>query len=76
MKILSFCIEAKSRKEVLEYIGVSSQTKNYERYLEPLISKSLIELTLPDKPKSKNQQYITSVKGKQMIQSKEKKNLK
>jgi hypothetical protein len=48
MRVLKYCFEAKSRKEVMEYLGVSSQTKNYEKYFEPLLVKSLKELTLPD----------------------------
>jgi len=58
-KILIFCATAKSRKDILEYIGVSNHTKNYTTYIIPLIETGLLSPTIPDNLRDKRQQYIT-----------------
>jgi ATP-dependent DNA helicase RecG len=58
-KILAFCLIPKNRKEIMDLIGLTTHSKNYERYIVPLLEKGLLSMTLPDKPKSKNQKYIT-----------------
>ena len=35
-----------------------------ERYLEPALAEGLVELTIPDKPKSRLQRYRLTEKGK------------
>jgi len=67
-KILAFATTPKSRTEIMEgSLGISSQTKNYERHIVPLLEKGLLAMTLPDKPKSKNQKYVTTEKGKKFL---------
>ena len=43
------------------------QLKN--KYLQPLLDIGLIAMTMPDKPTSKNQRYILTEKGKDILQS-------
>ncbi|KAA6329875.1 hypothetical protein EZS27_021354 [termite gut metagenome] len=71
-KILAFAVMAKSRKEIMDLIGLSTHSDNYERYMLPLLKKGLLAMTLPDKPNSKNQKYITTEQGKKSLMRAEK----
>ncbi len=58
-KILAFCIEPHSKLEIAEHCGYKN-TKNFtQKYLRPLLNNGTLKMTLPDKPKSKHQKYIT-----------------
>lgn len=43
--------------ELLALLGLRSKDALRKNYLMPAIAQGLIEMTIPDKPKSKNQQY-------------------
>ena len=62
-KILEFCIVPKSRKDIMNLLGLSSHTKNYDKYIAPLLNINFLTMTLPDKPKSKNQKYVITDRG-------------
>ena len=57
--ILEFCREPKSVKEIMEYIGLKHRPTFIYDYLNPLLEKNKLQMTIPDKPKSRNQKYIT-----------------
>ena len=56
--ILKFCVEPKTRQEIMEYLGLSSRRQFNERYMKPLLEAGLLVMTIPDKPQSKNQKYV------------------
>lgn len=58
-KILLYCKQEKSKKEIAEYCGYKDPKSFGNRYLKPLIEQNVLELTLPDKLQSKNQKYRT-----------------
>lgn len=61
--ILAFCVEPLSKAEIAEHCGYKN-TKNFtQKYLRPLLDSGMLKMTLPNKPKSKNQKYI-AIKGK------------
>jgi ATP-dependent DNA helicase RecG len=66
--VLNYCLQAKSRSEILENLGITNQFKNYQRHIEPLLEKGLIQMTHPENPKHRNQKYITTQKGKEYLQ--------
>ncbi len=57
-KILAFCREPKGILEILKMLGYTDK-RTVRKYLEPLIKEGRIAMTVPDKPTSKNQKYIT-----------------
>ena len=58
-KILSFCKAPHSKAEIAEHCGYKN-TKNFtQKYLRPLLDSGLLAMTIPDKPRSQNQRYIT-----------------
>ena len=43
----------------MEYVGLKDSKHFTDKYLSPLVLNDKIKLTIPEKPKSKNQKYIT-----------------
>jgi len=60
LSVLSFCIKPKTRDEIFIHINLFNNSKNYNKYLKPIIEFGWLNLTLPEKPTSKNQKYITA----------------
>ena len=63
LAILNILDEPKKRVEILENIGLSNQTKNREKYLDPLVKLGWIEMTIPEKPTHQDQKYKRTIKG-------------
>lgn len=61
--LLAFCAIPRTRSEIIDYLGISSAQYALRRYLDPLVEAGLIDMTLPEKPKSPSQQYITRKKN-------------
>jgi len=58
-KILSFCQEPKSRAEIQNYLKLKDREHFRKTVLLPLLEAGLLALTLPDKPTSPKQKFIT-----------------
>ncbi len=61
-KVVEFCIEPKSRKEIQEYIKIRDRKYFKEAILDKLITDGYLEMTLPQIPKSPKQKYVKVVK--------------
>ena len=57
--ILEFCKVPRSVKEIMEYIGIKHRPTFVYGYLNLLLDGQKIQMTIPDKPKSRNQKYVT-----------------
>lgn len=57
-KILSFCQEPHSKKEICSYLGYKNLTYFTKKYLIPLLNSGKLVMTIPDKPNSRNQKYV------------------
>ncbi len=56
--LLTFCSTPRSRKEIAEYLGVQASSFMMRQYVLPLVQEGKLRLTMPDRPKSKNQRYV------------------
>ena len=65
--ILRYCITPHSREEILTHIGLKNHFDNYKRHIKPIIDAGWIAMTIPDKPKSRNQQYLITQKGQETL---------
>ena len=63
------CITPVSAKEMLDNIEDVSYKQLKRRYLQPLLDMELISMTMPSRTTSKNQRYILTEKGKDILQS-------
>lgn len=62
-EILEFCEIPRSRADIEElFMGRKSIAYIMTKYVHPMIEKGDIRLAIPDRPKSKNQRYITVCK--------------
>lgn len=56
--ILNYCKTPKSLREIMEKFEFKHKMNFRNKYINPLIEKGKLSLTIPDKPFSKNQKYI------------------
>ncbi|MBI9019621.1 MAG: Fic family protein [Phycisphaerae bacterium] len=63
-KLLALLAEPMTRQEILDALQLNDRKSMTKRYLKPALDNSLIEMTVPDKPNSKNQKYQITPKGK------------
>ena len=57
-QILELCKTEKSLKEITEHFGYKDVYKFKNNYINKLLEENKLKMTIPDKPKSKNQKYI------------------
>ncbi|TFH53028.1 AAA family ATPase [Actinomyces viscosus] len=55
---------AASRAEIMNALGITNQTRAFQRHVEPLIEAGLVERTIPDKPTSRLQRYRITDAGR------------
>lgn len=58
--LIAFCKEPRTRAEIVQYLDISSGPYALKRYLDPLVKSGMIRMTIPDKPRSTKQQYVTA----------------
>ena len=56
-RILEFCAIPRTIHEIMETLELKER-KSARRHIKPLVEQGRLAMTLPDKPKSKNQKYI------------------
>jgi ATP-dependent DNA helicase RecG len=61
-KIVAFCAAPKTRAELSELINVSSISYMMEKYINPLLASGKLKMTIPEKPKSKILQRMTTAR--------------
>lgn len=57
-KMMAFCAEPKSLLEIAEYLGYKDR-RSVRRILNPLLEQGRIAMTVPEKPNSRLQKYIS-----------------
>ena len=58
-QILELCKTEKSLKEITEHFGYRDVYKFKNNYINKLLEENKLKMTIQDKPKSRNQKYIT-----------------
>ena len=58
--LLDFCRIPRSRQEIADYLGVGTVFYAVQHYVKPLVDKGRLAMTIPDKPRSRNQKYYTA----------------
>lgn len=67
VKIIQACKQALSTSYLLEKLGYKKRTGNFRNALTNLLNLEIIEMTIPESPRSKNQKYILSDKGLKLL---------
>ncbi|MBI4881355.1 MAG: putative DNA binding domain-containing protein [Planctomycetes bacterium] len=63
------CLLEQRLVELMEIAGRTDRTKFRNQVLAPLLAEGLIELTIPDKPRSSRQRYRLTAKGRQFLKT-------
>lgn len=67
-RLLSVLVNSSlTRTEIQSALDLKSQANFRDRYLEPALKMALIEMTMPNKPTSRLQQYRIAEKGRAVI---------
>ncbi len=59
--VLQFCITPKTTGQIMEHLGLSHREHFRASILKPMIEKELLILTIPDKPTSPKQKYVSKL---------------
>lgn len=65
--IIKICVTPKSRAEIFESLNMFKNSKNFIAHIKPLIDLEWIKPTIPDKPTSKHQKYVTTEIAKRLV---------
>ena len=65
-------LKEKTREELQVATGINDREHFRKHYLQPLLSSGLLERTVPDKPRSPKQRYVTTAAGRAMIEKSDK----
>lgn len=57
--LLAYCKEPRDRNEMMSFLGIKHRTTFRSDYLNPLLNEGKIVMTIPDKPRSKNQKFYS-----------------
>ena len=55
--IIEFCSTPRSLSEIMTHVGLKHRYNVKHRYIDPLIEGGFIEMTVPEKPNSRDQKY-------------------
>lgn len=70
VEILEKSFEPVNLTELIEITGRSDRTKFRNQVLNPLLDSGLLEMTIPDKPTSRNQKYRLTENGRKYLENK------
>jgi len=65
--VLQQVIEGKAITTLMHSVRRTNRTKFRDQVLNPLIQEGLIEMTIPDKPRSSKQKYRLTEKGRKLL---------
>ena len=71
--MLEYCINLLSSTEMQKFIGLTNKSVNFKVNIHPAKDACLLTMTIPDKPNSSNQKYVTTKKGLKFLKKLEEK---
>ena len=67
-KILAYCQQPRSRSEIAAHLQQENPYYVARRYIKPLVEQGMLELTMPESPRSKNQRYVVARQYMETVQ--------
>ncbi|WP_394804655.1 Fic family protein [Methanoculleus nereidis] len=67
VEVLRTCVAETSISELMDVAGRTNRTKFRNSVLKPLMQAGLIEMTIPDRPRSSNQKYRITERGRALL---------
>lgn len=56
--LAAFCSVPRSREEIAAFLGIASVPYALRRYVRPLVAQGVLRMTVPDRPRSRQQRYV------------------
>jgi len=69
--VLAFCNKPQISRDILRHVNVAYHPDALKLYIRALVNNGCLQMTMPDKPTSKNQHYFTTEKGKRLLSKKD-----
>jgi ATP-dependent DNA helicase RecG len=69
VQLLKFTFKERSIAELMELFKWQNRTKFRTKYIKPLIDVGWLTMTIPDKPQSSKQRYVTTEAGKEALKT-------
>ena len=60
-EVLAFCTQERTLTEIMRHLELKHSSNAKSRYVDPLIEGGFLEMTIPDKPNSRNQKYVRAL---------------
>ncbi|HKL56934.1 MAG TPA: hypothetical protein VJ854_00935, partial [Sphaerochaeta sp.] len=57
--LLDYCSVPRTREEMMEKLQLTDRKSFIQRYIDPLLASHALTMTVPDKPNSPLQKYLT-----------------
>ena len=57
--LLEYCKEPRSREEIKDFLKIKTWNYIMKRWINPLLKEGKLQLTIPEKPRSRQQKYYT-----------------
>jgi len=70
LTMLKACMKPLSREEIMEILGLSDRENLRKSYIKPALEAGWLAMTIPDKPRSSRQRYVTTERGRAVIEKK------
>jgi ATP-dependent DNA helicase RecG len=67
-ELLSHVEEERTRQQLMEALGLKDRKHFTDAYLQPALDAGMIEMTIPDKPKSSRQRYRLTPEGRAALE--------
>ena len=67
-RLIALLTEEMNRPQLQDILGINNRSHFVEAYLAPALHAGLIEMTLPDKPQSRKQQYRRTAQGEALAE--------
>jgi ATP-dependent DNA helicase RecG len=68
VRVLQSALSPLERKEMAKAIGLINNVKNFNTYIQPLLTLNWLTMTIPQKPTSPRQRYLTTLKGRLILE--------
>ena len=69
VQVLEVASEPKSMPELMAPFGLKNKTRFRDQVVAPLLDAGLLEMTIPDKPRSSRQQYRATAAGRAALEN-------
>ncbi len=66
-QVLRHCQEPRRAREIMELLGLRHAKTFRSNYLGPLMERGFVARTVPDRPRSRNQRYVTTPAGERWL---------